>query len=185
MLPPARGMMLMTGPPTSAEPRPPDETICTSSALEMSGRNEPIRCHSAIRRRQTVHLQTSLPEAPAPEPRGAGALHLYRGDDFAQIEPAHVRSRPTRHPHSRDERGQAHPIARDWQRRDDITAQHVLTLRALDVDDRRLGRYEDSIRHRPDAEVSVDLSGERPFELNALAFEGRETGQREGHRNTF
>jgi hypothetical protein len=54
------------------------------------------------------------------------------------------------------------------------TRPHVA---ALNVDDRRLSRYHDNFCLRPDAEISVDLSGEWPFEVNARAFVDGETGR--------
>ena len=58
----------------------------------------------------------------------------------------------------------------------------VLHARALDVDDRRLAGDRDRLFERADAQVGVDRGDEVAAQLDALAFDGAETGQRKRHR---
>ena len=73
------------------------------------------------------------------------------------------------------------PYARDdGKRRDHVAADRRLPPDALHVDDRRLAGDGDRFRERADPQIRVDRGGERAGQLDALALDGAEAGQREG-----
>jgi hypothetical protein len=57
--------------------------------------------------------------------------------------------------------------------------QHLLALRALDVDDRRLVRDSDRLRHAADLEIRIHGRDKRSRELDPFPLDGAETSQRE------
>ncbi len=61
-----------------------------------------------------------------------------------------------------------------------VTVEHGGVDRALDVDDRRLGRHGDGLFEGADAHVGVDRGREAGRQVDVLAPEGLEAGQREG-----
>ena len=65
---------------------------------------------------------------------------------------------------------------------DDVAAQHGLALGVLDVDDRRFADDRDRFGDRADLQVGVDRGGEGAGQLDAVALDGVEPGQRERHR---
>ena len=72
-------------------------------------------------------------------------------------------------------------VSRRGDRRDDVPVDDVLHARALDVHDRRFAGDRDGLFERADSQLGADRGDEVATQLDALAFHGVETGQRERH----
>ena len=72
-------------------------------------------------------------------------------------------------------------VSRRGDRRDHIPVDDGLHARALDVNDRRFAGDGDRLFERADSQLDVDRGDEVATQLDALAFDGVEAGQRERH----
>ena len=86
------------------------------------------------------------------------------------------------HDHAGDERGSAPQRAASGQLFELFLRQHRLSQGVLDVDHRRGAGHSDRLLEGADAQVGVDVRGECSRELDAFAFDGTESGDRERHR---
>ena len=84
--------------------------------------------------------------------------------------------------HPGHERLDAGGASRRRDRRQDVLVDDGLHARALHVDDRRLAGDGDRLFEAADAQVGVDRGDEVAAQLDALALDGAEAGQRERHR---
>ena len=122
------------------------------------------RNEQAVEHRPPLAVGTARQErAVRAERAGTGAgLHVARAADDAG--------------HEREERGVA---TRGRQRGDDLLADHRLLFGALDVDDRSLSGDGNRLLEGTDLQLGVDRNDERARELQPVALEGAEAGQRE------
>src|SRR5262249_18505519 len=82
--------------------------------------------------------------------------------------------------HTRNKRLDALRVARGRDRREDVLAERLLLLPALNVDDRRLARHRDRFLERADLHFGIDRRDERSGQLDAFPLDRAEAGQREG-----
>jgi len=82
----------------------------------------------------------------------------------------------------RDERDVDAGILTHRQRPDGFTREHLLLLNPLHVDDRRFAGDRDGLLQPTDGQVAVDRRREARHQLNAIATERAEPGQRKGDR---
>ena len=177
VLPPSFGTKLMRGPPVGSSALAEPVSIVTSAAAVMfavdmleppPACSVPVGRPFCVMRMSTVLLPWIIrlvvvsPSAPPVFwvcPTCAGA-RLHAGDHRREVRVETARG----------------------DRVDDFLGHDALGRRALHVDDRRLAGDDDRFLDRADLHVGVDRHVGAADQLEAVALDGVEAGQREGHR---